>query len=293
MNKFLFYIIILQLIVSCEPKFDYGEVDFNPQIIVEGWIENDGVAHVILTQSIPLDGDFENIAVNDIPIRWAKVSVSDGTNTEILTGRMDYDYSPPFIYKGVNIKGEIGKNYTLKVEYSGRILTSKTTIPPEITYIDDYEVVKCNESDSLYQLNIRFKDNTENTNYYKIFTKVYPVDSRYFSSFMGTIQDDILPIDGNSKLTVNRALRYELIGEYTPYFKKSDTVMVKLTQIEKPGFDFWSAYDNEVANGKNPLFPSSSNLKSNISGGKGIWCGYSRDIKKIIISNEIRQDIPN
>lgn len=289
MKKYLSYIIVFNLLlISCEPKFDFGNIDFSPQLIVEGWIENGGVANVILTQSLPLDGDFENIAVNDIPIRWAKVTVSDGVETEILTGRMDYDYSPPFVYRGVHIKGVPGRTYTLKVEYSDRVLIAETTIPEEITLIDSYDVIRSSGSDTLYQLNIRFNDNLKKVNYYKIFTKVSPDDSRYYSSFMGTMKDDVLPSDGLSEVTVNRALRYELIGKYTPYYTENDTVMVKLTQVYKDGYDFWSAYDNEVANGKNPLFPNSSNLKSNIVGGRGIWCGYSCDVKKVIIRNDIK-----
>ena len=68
-------------------------------------------------------------------------------------------------------------------------------------------------------------------------------------------------------LEVNRGLKIEKTNvKYTPYYKLEDTVTVKLAQLPKEIFDFWSDYENEIMNGKNPLFPSTTNLKSNIKG---------------------------
>lgn len=273
----------LFFLFSCEPKFDFGDIDFEPQIIVEGWIENGGFANVILTQSMTMSSEMENTDFKDIPLRWAKVTVSDGNQTEILTGKINKNYSPPFIYSGVRIKGVPGNTYYLKVEYSGRTVTAVTTIPDEITGIDRIYSEKCKDSDSLFQVKIEFKDNLDKVNYYKMFTRLQGAETRYYSSFLGTIKDDVLPENGNASITVNRGLRYGLKKKYTPFFKENDTVFVKLAQIDEAGFDFWSGYENEVTNGKNPLFPSSSNLKSNVVGGKGVWCGYTCDIKSIII----------
>lgn len=115
---------MLSALCGCTPEFDFGSIDFEPQIVVEGWIENGGVANVCLTQALTMDMDTAGTSISDIAIRWAKVTVSDGQTEEVLTGRVDKNYMPPFIYRGSRIKGETGKTYRLKVEYSGRVLTA-------------------------------------------------------------------------------------------------------------------------------------------------------------------------
>lgn len=273
------------LCTGCTPDFDFGDIDFEPQIIVEGWIENEGVAHVCLTQSLTLSMDSEDTDMSGIPIRWAKVTVSNGTDEEILTGRMDSRYTPPFIYQGNRIKGESGKTYTLKVEYSGRTVTASTTIPTVVP-IDQLSVTPCNESDTLYQIQIKFKDNPTQIDYYKAFSQVLPDETRFYSSFMGTISDEVL-YNHEAKLQVNRGMRYTKLGKYTPYYSINDTVLVKLTHLPEDGFRFWSDYENEIINGKNPLFPSNTNLSTNIRGGKGVWCGYGKETRLVIIKDSI------
>lgn len=278
-------ILITLALSGCEPKFDFGGIDFEPQIIVEGWIENDEAAHVILTQSITMDMDTSGTSLADIAIRWAKVTVSDGETEEVLTGRMDKNYFPPFIYRGSRIKGVPGKTYTLKVEYSGRTLSAHTTIPAAIP-IDKLEVNKCEDSDTLYQIRLKFRDNPEQTNYYKAFTQIVPKETRFYSAFMGTVSDEILN-EGEADIRVNRGMRHTQLEKYTPYFSVNDTVNVKLTQLPEEGFVFWSSYENEIINGRNPLFPSNTNIKSNVEGGKGIWCGYGKTIRKVVIADSI------
>lgn len=261
---------------------------FIPRIIVEGWIDEGSPATVILTQMLPYNDNSESgpLDMNDIPIRWATVSISDGERSEMLVGRIDTDYTPPYIYSGSGIRGEAGKEYTLTVKYSGRLLKAVTTVP-ETVPIDSYEVSQSPSCDTLYSIRIHFKDNPEQKNYYKVFTKVKNTDKRYFAAFMGDLSDEVISTD--AYMTVNRAFRHTRLYQHTPYFKIDDTVYVKFTQLPVEGFEFWSSYENEVTNGSNILFPSMDNLKTNISGGgRGIWCGYGADIQEIIIGDEIK-----
>lgn len=94
--------------------------DFEYKLVVEGWIKEGEAPHVILTQNKPLLSNIDSTSIEDMVVRWAKVSVSDGEETEVLSGRIDKNYFPPFIYRGSRLSGEAGKTYTLKVEYSGR-----------------------------------------------------------------------------------------------------------------------------------------------------------------------------
>lgn len=277
--------ILCALSGGCEPKWDFGSIDFEPQIVVEGWIESGDFPCVCLSQTKTLDMPLDSAAIFDVAIRWAKVTVSDGTNSEILTGRMDKRYVPPFVYTGSYLRGEPGKQYTLKVEYSGRTVTATTSIPEPVS-LDDITVSKCDDSDTLYQIKAYFQDNPTEKNYYKFFTQVIPTDKRYFSAFLGTFDDTVFPQSGQAEVEVYRGFRFTDLRKYTPFYKEQDTVSVKFTQLDREGFLFWSSYENEVTNGKNPIFPSSSNLKSNITGGLGIWCGYGVSTYLVPIKKE-------
>ncbi len=279
-------LLVLILMSGCTPKLDFGDIDFEPQIVVEGWIEDNGRANVLLTQWLPLYSEGKDVPAMDIPIKWAKVTLSDGEREEILVGRVDRDYLTSFVYTSSVIKGECGKKYYLKVEYSGKTVTAETYIPDPVK-IEDFKVEKC--KDSLYSITATFKDDPNQDNYYKFFSKVKSVNKRFLPSFMSTITDKSSDDNDMISLEVNRGLKIEKTNvKYTPYYKLEDTVTVKLAQLPKEIFDFWSDYENEIMNGKNPLFPSTTNLKSNIKGGKGIWAGYARDEKIIIIKEHVR-----
>ena len=271
---------------SCNIEWDVDNV-FMPQIIVEGWIDDGKPATVILTQMLQYDNDSQSgpLDMSEIPIRWATVSLSDGERSEMLIGQIDTNYTPPYIYSGSLIRGEPGKTYTLTVKYSGRTLTSSTTIPEPVP-VSRYEVSPSPTCDTLYSIKIFFRDDPEQKNYYKVFTKVKNTDKRYFAAFMGDLSDEVISTD--AYMTVNRAFRHTRLYQHTPYFKIDDTVYVKFTQLPVEGFEFWSSYENEIINGKNPIFPSSTNLSTNIQGGKGIWCGYGKVIRRVTIADSIR-----
>lgn len=290
--KFRNYHIILFCVVcllgGCEPKWDFGSIDFEPQIVVEGWIENGEFPCVCLTQTKTLDMPMDSMTMLDVPIRWAKVTVNDGKQTEILTGKMDWNYTPPFVYKGRQMRGEIGKTYTLTVEYSGRTVTAITTIPEPVP-LSRLVVEKCEDSDTLFQIKAYFHDDRSVRNYYKFFTRVWAEDKRFYSSFFGTFDDNVLAEDGEASLSVFRGFRHTNIKKYTPFYKQKDSVVVKFTQLPEDGFNFWSDYENEVTNGKNPIFPSSTNVRSNVRGGLGIWCGYGINTYFVVIEDSLKK----
>lgn len=290
MQKFILLpiIILTVLLCGCDPDLDIDyDIQSRQDIVVEGWIENGGFAQVILSRTIGIEEQFDSLSVIDSTIRWAKVTVSDGTQTEVLTGRLTTDQVPPFIYTGNTVRGRVGGTYTLTVEYSGRTLTATTTIPEPVP-IDGVTVVRCEDSDTLYRVTARFRDTDPGRNYYKVFTLINGRDSRYFSSFLGTFDDTMLGEDGQGEVAVYRSFRHTDLDHYTPFFSHRDTVLFKFTQIPRDGFVFWSDYENEVTNGKNPIFPSMTNLQGNINGGFGIWCGYGQTTHIVLIPDSIK-----
>ena len=124
----LYLLMFLLLFTGCEPKEDIAE----PELVVEGWITSGGHPLVMLHKSISFNESFESVAslIEDKLVPFGKVTIDDGTQKVILTGRLDTNYIPPYRYSSVEIIGEEGKTYSLTAEYENIILTATTTIPP-------------------------------------------------------------------------------------------------------------------------------------------------------------------
>ena len=73
--------------------------------------------------------------------------------------------------------GEAGKTYQLTVEYGDFHATATTTIP-KTQKIDELTVERCAQSDTLYQISLRYNDDEAEQNYYQIFTRVGGRDVR-------------------------------------------------------------------------------------------------------------------
>ena len=248
--------------------------DFEYKLVVEGWIKEGEVPYIILTQTKPLLSNIDSTSIEDMVVRWAKVSVSDGEKTEVLTGRIDKNYFPPFIYRGNQLLGEAGKTYTLKVEYSGREWTAQTTIPASVPLTG--LVPELSANDTLYSIEATFTDPADEKNYYKLFTKVLHKNTRFLSSLMGNFDDNLF--NGQSmNITVNQGIDQRRLKNFESHFNIHDTVLIQFCTLPEFGFRYWTAYENELINGQNPFFPANQNLPTNIgNGGVGIWCGYGR-----------------
>ncbi len=271
MKQGWFIWLFLLFIWACEMKEEHA---FQHTIAVEGWIEEGDVPYVILTQTVPFFSVLDSVAMEDMVIRWAKVSVSDGEHSEILAGRIDKNYFPPFIYRGIQLVGEAGKTYTLKVEYSGRTWEATTTIPPSVK-LDTLIAKRLPDSDTLKNIEATFHDPVGEKNYYRLHTRIWNKDSRYIGSLMGNLDDNLF--DGQEmKTSVFQGLNLIQKQNFNPYFHISDTVLIKFTTTTEFGFRYWTAYENEIINSQNPFLPAVKNLPSNIPGGKGIWCGYGK-----------------
>lgn len=275
----LLFLFLIFLFTACNQREDADDSGFSEKIVVEGWIENGDVAHVLLTKSKFLITSLDSTSIQDIVIRWAKVSVSDGETTEILTGRIDTNYFPPFLYRGSLLTGKAGKTYTLKIEYSNRIWIAETRIPEPVG-IQELSASAVPDNDTLYRINATFRDPGDIKNYYKFFARVHHKNNRYLPSVMGNADDNLF--SGQERnMPVNKGIEQAKIKEFIPEFTLGDTVDVKFCTMPGEGFRFWTGYENEILHGQNPFFPATRNLYTNIPEGLGLWCGYGTNIYTI------------
>ena len=283
MKRSFAFIVIILFLVACNDNCDF-ENGISSQLVVEGWIEEGGYPVVILTKSLSVSTEYQNVdSLKDYLLRWAKVTVSDGTDSVVLTGKYDAGYYPPYIYTTSRMKGEIGKKYTLTVEYRNNCATAVTTIlsvPENCTF----KVKRCADSDSLFQIKAKFYTNTSEKKFYQIFTRVGTSSKQYQASYLGSVNSSVMNNDTEVPVYRGHQLKTD---NYTPYFKLNDTVSVKLAHIDDVSFQIWDSYTKTLSLSGNMFLSTYSNMSTNISGGYGYWCGYNAITKYIVIKDSI------
>ncbi|MBO5917075.1 MAG: DUF4249 family protein [Bacteroidales bacterium] len=275
--------LLLMLLSACQSP---NTTSLQEDIIVEGWIESGSGPVVILTKSMILE-EMQSQTEGDVLLPWAKVTISDGTDSVVLTGGINHDYFPPYVYTTSHMKGEAGKTYWLRVEYGNRVATAKTTIPyPQA--LEGLHVSKA--SDSLYQITASFIDNPLSKDYYLFQTRIFNKESRYYPAFLGLIDDELLKGDAVYRHQVQPGIHFMTAGvdNYHPYYKEGDSVLIKFSKIDALSYRVQQSINEIVAFSSNPAFVTDLDLYSNIDGGSGFWCGYGVTQYRVVIADSIK-----
>lgn len=275
---FLYTTFILSLLLFSCSKTEFPQN--TPQLVIDGYIDDGGFPVVMVTTSVAVSTEsqeFSNLA--DHLLRWATVSINNGESEVFLTGKIDKEFFPPFIYTTSRMRGEAGRTYILKVEYENFIATATTTIP-EKPQLDSIKVMPT-DTDSLCRVSLCFTDDPNSKDYYKIFVRKGSHSKQWLSSYLGIVNDDIL--NGNSEIDVNQGQILTDTLDFTPFFSYNDSITIKFAKIDESSYSYWNDYENYTSFSRNPLFPISQNLHSNISGGLGCWYGCGATISYLIL----------
>lgn len=272
MKKYLLFLFAL-IITSCS-KDDFAEQSLESKVVVEGWIEEGDYAQVLLSSSIPVTYVIDSTNVLNHVIRSAKITISDGQTSEVLRVKNDKNRVPPFVYFGSTLKGEEGKEYSLKIEYLNRVIEAITTIPKSVP-LQSAEYIKKNVTDTTGYVFVKFDDPVKEKNYYQIATKIDGEEPVFVPAFYGNLDDKNFTASEVS-VQINRGVLLFPKTKFTPYFADGDLIYVKLRTQNKDALDFWNSWQNEIVNSRNPIYPANTSLKSNIKGGIGIWTGYGQ-----------------
>ncbi len=268
MYRFMLLLLLACLCLGCE-ETEVKQVP--PQLVVEGWIDSGGFPIVKLTTTVPVSKQAQSTdSLNRFLVRWAKVTVSDGTREVVLTGMPNRDYFPPCIYTTSDMRGEVGKTYTLKVDYQDFHAHAVTTIPKPVA-LSRISAEEIPLYPGWFKLRIDFKDDPTTTDYYKVFVRLYGENQDFHSTNFGTYNDRLLPIQAS--LLVENA-RQNVVNPTATFFKCYEIVNIKFCHIDSVSYAFWKSFDDYQSEGRNPLFNAMLNIRSNIQGGLGYWCGY-------------------
>lgn len=272
MKKYLLLLAVM-IVTSCS-KDDFSQSGTESKIVVEGWIEEGDYAQVLLSSSIPVTNTIDSTNVLNHVIRSAKITISDGVTSEVLRVKNDKNRVPPFVYYGSTLKGEAGKEYSLKIEYLNRVVEAVTKIPKSVA-IKSAEYIKKVDTDTTGYVFVKFDDPVNEKNYYQIATRIEGEEPIFVPAFYGNLDDKNFSTSAVS-VQVNRGVLLFPKTKFTPYFTDGDLIHVKLRTQSKEALDFWNSWQNEIVNSRNPIYPANTSLKSNIKGGIGIWAGYGQ-----------------
>lgn len=276
--------ILIFLLNTCN-NYEYDKEPDTSIMVVEGWIEDGGFPVVMLTRPLFLSDDWQYIdSLSDYIIRWAKVTISDGTDSVVLTGKYDKGYFPPYIYTTGWMKGEAGKTYVLTAEYRDLRASAVTTIPSSPDNCS-FKVERCADSDTLYQIKLHFTDNPVQKDYYQVFTRVGGKAKQYLVSYLGSIDDAVL--EKETDVFAYRGHQKLLNYDYNPYFMLDDTVSIKFAQVDSVSFRIFDDYTKMLSLSDNMFLSTSTNIESNIVGGYGYWCGYNAITRHIVIRDSV------
>ena len=295
MSKIITYILILSLtciLFSCEKEITVDLPTPESKLVIEGAIEEGRLPWVFITMNSPYFSPVDSVVLFNMIIKNAKVSVTDGVTTDSLKLTIDPYVFPYLKYVGNSMIGQTGKTYWLKVEVGDKIYTAHTSIYPKVK-IDSLKFKPDRNQDTLGFVWLYMVDPDTLGNYYRIFTKVLGRDSIYLRPYPSVTDDKFFngqlgeyslergrnPLEDN--LYDDNGLDSSGVSRF--YFRKGETVVVKLCTIDAFHYDFWYSVEQQFMTDGNP-FASPISARTNISGGAlGVWGGYGVYLDTIYI----------
>lgn len=264
------YFLLLLLCLSCNG--DYGNHEPS-ELVVEGWIDKGDFPVVFLTRTITLSDEYMDISELEKYLeRWARVTISDGVREEVMVGHIDRSYYPPFYYTTSFMRGEAGKTYHLHVQcQDGLTADAETTMTDATALIDSFWVEPVDFTDTLFTLKAHVDLEHSTARYFKLFTQHNRRLRNTTSSMLGLFSRDMV---SNGEIVINKG-RSNLDREYISSFSVNDTVHIRLAALNDGQYEFWRAFEDMIFLSRNPLFPSTENLPSNVSSGIGYWHAYT------------------
>ncbi len=273
-------------LTSCEKEIDLNIKGADDKLVVQASIERqidpytgdeEGLPPiVVLTKSISFFGDLDSAALAEIFVHDAEVYVSDGTQ-EVKLKEYDFRFAPgqaiesAYFYSldtsagSPLMFGEMGTNYTLRIEWQGETYTSSSMIRPPVP-IDSFwvqEPKNVNYDTTYYEVRARYTDPIEKPQYY-----YFMVNSKYQyqepTSYEDVFNDEV--VNGVSLNFTFDAADFDDENNQRGYFIQGDTIEVNWSAIDYEAYEFYNTKSFSGNSIGNP-FATPVNVLGNISNG--------------------------
>ena len=278
MKRFLSILLTALAALSCSRE----QVQPVDVLSIEAVIEAGRPPVVYVTSAIaPPAEPMELSAIGNYVVKWAKVTISDGTKEVILNGIASKRYYPQFAYTTAEMEGETGKTYTIKVEYKSHTATATATVPALPPVADGMDVIPySDDTPDEYLIKARFRDNPSTHDYYGFFVKVKGMDSTYVASQMSFMDDSVASGD-DVEVIILPGIHTMRKGRFLAY-KPGQTVWVKMCTMPKYMYDIWKVMVEQGMSGL-PVLSVDKNIPGNFTGANGFFAGYGIREYKVVM----------
>ncbi|PSL48144.1 uncharacterized protein DUF4249 [Chitinophaga niastensis] len=269
--SFLILFAFIAGLTACEDKINLDIPKGISYPVLDAWITTEtGVQNIKFTMSVPYTDNSPAPIINDAKITLFDLTSGSSYPFAFKDNMYSYDASSKAI-------GVIGHAYKLHVEFKGEIFEAYDSIKrvPQIDSIT-YEFKKKEEAMSGkegYYATFHAKDFANGTDYYWI--------RSYRNDTIRRLKD-AFSIDGSYDEGVSDGATFILpiaqgITDYSKPFLQGEKVIVRLSSITHPSYDFLTQVDQQVNAGG--LFAKVlENVKSNVTNitpnGKGRILGW-------------------
>lgn len=282
------------LFTSCEKNITIKSAGVEPVLVVEATIENDQPPVVILSKSMDYFGKISPEILANSFVHGATVVVSNGTRTHRLKEyilplggaySLSY-YSTDSASLATAFNGEVNRSYTLTIAAEGKNYNATTTIPAITRRIDSlwWKPLPAIADSNWAAVMVKATDKPGLGDYVRYFTSVN--GGNFLPGDPSSFDDDV--IDGATyELQVDKGQdRNNLAADvdHRKLFRRGDTVIFKLSQIDRATFDFWRTMEFSYSSIGNP-FSSPIKVVSNIKGAPalGYFGGYATQFRRLLI----------
>lgn len=267
--SYLFSLLVLfALSTSCEKVIDVNINDAAPRPVIESYIENDSSCYARLSYTSNFYDNRSSPIISDAVINI----VDDAGNREQLS------YTTNGIYRGITIKGVIGRTYTLSVNINGKTYTASSKMPPLVP-IDSFSVQSLKGffgsgagGPERYWAYVNYTDPGITQNFYAIRTTYY--DST--ATKQGYITNYRIADDDLSNGIATRSFTT------TNAFLSGDTLSTELASIDQKTHLYFKTLQKALTSGLSSAAPS--NPTTNFTeGALGYFGAWSKDVRTFII----------
>ncbi len=282
---------LLSLLFGCEKNIDFKLDESAPTLVVDAEIENGKPPKVVLTKSIPYFSQITPEILANSFVHDAEVYLSNGLLTQklkeytnnFIPGFSTYFYSIDTSLLNTAFDGVLNTSYQLKVIVEGKEYNAETQIPALNVFPDSvyFKPAPDNPDTNTRVLFAIISDPAGLGNYIRYYTKRN--SSPFFPGRRSVYTDEI--IDGTTYTAkLDPGFDYNnppASGE--DFFMKSDTITLKVSNINRASYTFWNTWEFAYQSIGNP-FAQPNKVIGNISNGAlGAFCGYASWNKTIIV----------
>lgn len=282
------WILLLGVMTGCEKDITIALYPTAATLVVDATIENDAPPVVFLSKSLDYFGKIDPKVLSNAFVRNARVTISDGSSSVVLTQDSIVNPGGTVVFyttaaTSLFFRGKLNTKYNLSIETGGVTYTATTTVPAITRQLDSvwWEKIPLAKDTNDVRIMLKGRDRPGLGDYIRYYTRVGK--GPFLPGFNSVFDDQI--IDGTSyTVTVDKGFdRNTEFSDSTAYFRKGDTVTVKVCNIDKVTYDFWRTYEFSFQSIGNP-FSSPTNILGNISNGAlGYFGGYAAQHRSVII----------